>query len=74
MKNKKHKKKFCIIAKVGAEHFVKYRSNNLENFFNFLVKKYGVVYYANVFSNTGADENKMIFTYGRHKGLQPAFN
>ena len=70
---KKNKKKYCIIAKVGVDHFVKYRSNNLENFFVFLNKKYGVVYYANVFSNSGADENKMIFTYGRHKGLQSAY-
>lgn len=70
---KKNKKKFCIIAKVGKDQFVKYRSNDLTNFFNFLIKKYGTVYYANVFSNKGADENKMIFTYGKHKGLQPAY-
>jgi len=70
---KKNKKKFCIIAKVGPDHFVKYRSNDLTNFFNFLIKKYGSVYYANVFSNKGPDENKMIFTYGKHKGLQPAY-
>lgn len=69
---KKHKKKFCIIAKVGTEQFVKYRSSNLDNFFIFLNKRY-TVYYANVFSNVGADENKLIFTYGRHKGLQPAY-
>jgi hypothetical protein len=69
----KKKKKFAIIAKVNTNQFVKYRSNNLENFFIFLNKKYSV-YYANVFSNTGSDERKLIYTYGKHKGLQPAFN
>jgi len=69
----KQKKKFCIIAKINNGSFVKYRSNNLDNFFIFLNKKYNV-YYANVFSNSGADERKLIYTYGKHKGLQPAFN
>lgn len=73
MNPKKHKKKFCIIAKVGVNQFVKYRSSNLDNFFSFLLKKYGDVYYANVFSNVGVDENKLIYTYGKHKGLVPAY-
>jgi hypothetical protein len=77
MRIRKHKKKYCIIAKVagassGFTFFVKYRSENLENFFIFLNKKYHV-YYANIFSNKGADENKLIFTYGKHKGLQHAY-
>jgi hypothetical protein len=69
----KKKKKFCIIAKINTGQFVKYRSNNLDNFFIFLNKKYSV-YYANVFSNTGLDERKLIYTYGKNKGLQPAYN
>lgn len=73
IKTKKTKKKFCIVAKIGPDQFVKYRSNNLDNFFKFLIQKYGGIYYANVFSNFGPDENKLIYTYGKHKGLQLAY-
>ena len=70
---KKYKKQYCIIAKIDSINFVKYRSDNLDNFFNFLIKKYPNVRYANIFSNKGVNENKLIYTWGKIKGLQPAY-
>lgn len=70
---KKYKKQYCIIAKIDSINFVKYRSDNLDNFFIFLIKKYPNVRYANIFSNKGVNENKLIYTWGKIKGLQPAY-
>ena len=71
----KHKKKYTCIAKVGTQNlpqFVKYRCNDLNNFIQFITKKYDV-YYFNVFSNKGTNKNLMLYTWGKHKGLQPSY-
>lgn len=69
----KNKRKFVIIAKVDQYIFVKYRSNNLDNFINkFLKVKYPDVRYANVYAGKGVNIGQLMFTWGRHKGLQQA--
>jgi hypothetical protein len=70
---KKYKKQFCIIAKVDNVNFVKYRTDNLDNCILFLKNKYTGLRYANIFSNRGINENKLLYTYGKIKGLQNAY-
>jgi len=70
---KKTKKKYCIIAKVDNVNFVKYRANDLTNVFIFLKNKFPDIRYANVFSNLGVNKNKLMFTWGKNKGLQNAY-
>jgi hypothetical protein len=70
---KKTKKTYCIIAKVDNVNFVKYRANDLNNVFIFLKNKFPSIRYANVFSNKGINENKLLYTWGKNKGLQPAY-
>ena len=70
----KPRKKYVCIAKVDSgalPQFVKYRCNDLQNFIQFITKKYNV-YYFNVFSNKGNDKNLLVYTWGKYKGLQPA--
>lgn len=69
---KKYKKKFCVIAKIDSVNFVKYRTDNIENCLLFLKNKYVGLRYANIFSNRGINENKLLYTYGKIKGLQNA--
>lgn len=70
---KKYKKQFCVIAKVDNVNFVKYRTDNLDNCILFLKNKYSGLRYANIFSNRGQNENKLLYTYGKIKGLQIAY-
>jgi hypothetical protein len=70
---KKDKRKFVIIAKVGNDNFVKYRCNDIENCIKFIRNKYLDFRYANIFSKTGINKGKMLFTYGKHKGLQNSY-
>ena len=67
------KRKFIVIAKASnAGEFVKYRSNNAENFIKFLTRKYPGACYANFYSNRGTDRGALVLTWGKFKGLQPA--
>ena len=67
------KRKYKVIAKTtNAGNFVKYRSNNAENFIKFLQRKYPGACYANFYSNRGADRGALVLTWGKFKGLQPA--
>lgn len=70
----KPRKKYVCIAKVDNgvnSSFVKYRCNDLQNFIQFITKRYNVFYF-NAFSNTGTNRGLMMFTWGSKKGLQPA--
>jgi len=70
---KKYKKQFCVIAKVDNINFVKYRTDNIDNCILFLKNKYSNLRYANIFANRGVNENKLLYTYGKIKGLQSAY-
>jgi len=68
----KRRKKFTAIAKADTNTFVKYRYNDFNKFLVFILRKFPQTYYINIFSNKGSDKNKLLFTWGKHKGLQPA--
>jgi len=70
---KKASRKYIVIAKVGQFQFVKYRCNDLQNFIKFITSKFPGVMYFNVFSNTGINKNKMLYTWGKNKGLQNSY-
>ena len=70
---KKRSRKYILIAKADINTFVKYRSDNYINTISFLQKKYTKFCFANIYSNTGADKGKLIYTFGKLKGLQPAY-
>lgn len=70
---KKDKRKYVIIAKVSNDVYVKYRCNDIMNCVNFLKTKYNDFRFANIFSKNGADKGKLLFTYGKFKGLIPAY-
>ena len=70
---KKAKRKFVVIAKIDSVNFVKYRSDNYDNLILFLKKKYPDLRFANIYSNQGIDENKMLYTWGKIKGLQRSY-
>lgn len=69
----KPKKKYVTISKVDADKFVKYRCNDLKNFTEFIVKKYPLFRYSNIFSNTGANKGMLVYTFGKYKGLNLAY-
>lgn len=71
----KNRRKFVAIAKVknNPEHFVKYRFNDLNNFLEFIKRKYPGVLFINVFSNKGINKNMLLYTWGSKKGLQNAY-
>ena len=60
-------KAFTIIIKINDKDFVKYRSNNLNNFFNkFLLTKYPLSRFANIYDKK---TKKLVGTWGKYKGL-----
>lgn len=69
----KPKKKYVTISKVDKDKYVKYRVNDLKNFTEFIVKKYPLFRYSNIFSNTGTNKGMLIYTFGKHKGLNLAY-
>jgi len=64
--SKKNKRKFCIIAKVGNDFFVKYRCNDINNCLNFIQTKYPDFRYANIFNKV---TRQQIHSYTKNKGL-----
>lgn len=73
MRKTKNRRKFVIIAKVDNYVFVKYRSNNVENFiYKFLLVKWPGARFANIYSGKGQDKGSLLFTWGKIKGLQSA--
>jgi len=60
-------KAYSIIIKVNSNKFVKYRSNNLINFFTkFLLQKYPESRFANIYDKKS---KKLIGSWGSKKGL-----
>lgn len=69
----KPKRKFVVIVKIDSTNFVKYRCNDLQNFFGkFLLKKFPLSRFANVYCNKGMNKGRLEYTWGSKKGLQPA--
>ena len=69
----KHKKKYVTISKVGQDQYVKYRVNDLHNFQLFILKKYPLFKYSNIFANTGSNKGMLVYTLGKNKGLNLAY-
>jgi hypothetical protein len=69
----KPKKRYVTISKVDKDKFVKYRVNDLHNFTQFITNKYPNFRYSNIFYNTGQNEGKLIYTFGKRKGLNLAY-
>lgn len=73
-KKERKSKKYVGIGKVGyiagkGNICVKYRFNDINNFLAFMNRKY-TPYWINIFSNDGPDKNRLVFTWGRKKGLE----
>lgn len=62
-------RKYTIIAKVDKTKFVKYRTNHIQKTIDFLIKKFGDVYYANIYYKTGINKGLQLGSYGKNKGL-----
>ena len=69
----KPKKKYVTISKIGKDQYVKYRVNDLHNFTEFIKKKYPLFKYSNIFANTGQNKGMLVYTLGKHKGLNLAY-
>lgn len=68
----KKSRKYIVIAKIQTDHFVKYRSNDIEKVIKFITTKYPPVKFMNIYSNTGDHKGKMLYTWGSKKGLEIA--
>jgi hypothetical protein len=71
-KPEKKIKKFVSVAKVDNTKFVKYRFNDINKYIEFQLRKWPDTRFINIFSNKGADKRKLLYTYGRKKGLEPS--
>lgn len=69
METKKDYRKYVIIAKVGQEKFVKYRTNHIEKTIAFIKQKYGDCLFANIFYKRGVNKGIKYGSWGKHKGL-----
>jgi len=69
----KRRKKFTVITKIDGINFVKHRTNEPQKFINsFILFKWPGARFANIFSNKGPDRKRLIYTWGKKKGLEPA--
>jgi len=69
----KRRKKYTAITKVDSEKYVKHRTNDPQKFINsFILFKWPGARFINFFSNKGPDKRKLIYTWGKKKGLEPA--
>lgn len=69
MEIKKDYRKYVLIAKVGHERFVKYRTNNIQKTIAFITQKYGNCLFANIFYKRGSNKGIKYGSWGKHKGL-----
>lgn len=60
---KKKKHKYVTISKVGAEHFVKYRTSDLLQFYQFITSNFPNFRFTNVFSNHGANKGEQLGSF-----------
>jgi hypothetical protein len=65
-KNKKPSHKFVTISKVGAEKFVKYRTSNLKQFYDWITKEYEDYRFTNVYSNKGSDKGTQLLNFSKN--------
>lgn len=78
MKKNRPQKKYSAIAKVGYDMINKkpicvlYRFNKIDNFLQFMQKKYSPVW-INIYYKSGDKKGKLAYTWGKFKGLQEAF-
>ncbi len=68
----KKSRKYVVIAKIQADQFVKYRSNDIDKVIKFITTKYPPVKFMNIYSNAGDHKGKMLYTWGKNKGLETA--
>ena len=68
---RKQKRKFVIIAKTDTGIYLKFKTNNKVNTIEFLKKKY-IIFFANIYVNTGDTNGTLVYTYGKNKGLEAA--
>jgi hypothetical protein len=68
----KKSRKYVVIAKIETDHFVKYRSNDIDKVIKFIAIKHPPVKYINIYSNSGDHKGKLLYTWGKFKGLEPA--
>ena len=70
---KKPKRKYSVIVKIGNDqtikNFVKYRTNNIDNFLKFMLKKYPTSLWANFYYKTWINKGAIYKTWGKTKGL-----
>ncbi len=67
MKQKTDYRKYAVIAKVGKEHFVKYRTSNPEKSLKFLQTKFNNVFWANWYDRkTG----RQFLSWGKNTGYR----
>jgi hypothetical protein len=73
---KKAERKYVGIAKIGYNPATrqpiccKYRFNDINKFLLFLQRKFPAVCWCNIYFRTGAEKNKLAYTWGKFKGLQ----
>ncbi len=60
---KKKKHKYVTISKVDAEKFVKYRTSDLLQFFQFITTTYKDYRFTNVFSNSGINKGQQLGSF-----------
>jgi len=78
-KKNKTVKKYVAISKVGYNGSmkqnicVKYRFNKIDRFLIFIQQKFPAVVWINIYSNDGINKNKLLYTWGKMKGLQEAY-
>lgn len=68
----KKSRKYVVIAKIQPDQFVKYRSNDIDKVIKFITTKYPPVKFMNIYSNAGDHKGKMLYTWGKNKGLEAA--
>jgi len=60
---KKKSHKYVTISKVGAEHFVKYRTSDLIQFYQFITAQFKEYRFTNVYSNVGANKGTQLGSF-----------
>jgi len=62
-------RKFCAIAKVDNDKFVKYRTNHPQQCIKFLHGKFPGLRFVNFFYRYGPNKRMLYATYGTKKGF-----
>lgn len=65
MKSKVDYRKYAVIAKVGKDKFVKYRTSHPEKSLNFLINKFKTVFWANWYERK---TERQFLSWGKNTG------